>query len=68
MYIKLNLPQTLNCILLGTALGAICGVFLSIFEPEISQTKMARYGALIGLITSTASVSMVLILDRNNRG
>lgn len=65
---KLNLPQTLNCILLGSALGAISGVFLSTFEPEISQSKMAQYGALIGLIASTASVSTVLILDRNNRG
>lgn len=65
---KLNLPQTLNAILVGTALGAICGVFLATLEPEISQTKMSQYGAFIGLIASATSVSMVLILDRNNRG
>ncbi|HEY9867205.1 MAG TPA: hypothetical protein V6D21_23720 [Candidatus Obscuribacterales bacterium] len=65
---KLNLPQTLNCILLGSALGAISGAFLSTFEPEISLSKMARYGAFIGLIASTTSVSMVSILDRNNQG
>ena len=65
---KLNLPQTLNCILLGSALGAICGLSISMFDPEVSRIKIAPYGAFIGLISSITSVSTVLILDNNNRG
>lgn len=64
---KLNLPQILNAILAGTALGAIGSVMLSLtLEPEISEIRMGQYGAFIGLLSSASTVALVVGSSRTN--
>lgn len=65
---KIKLPQTLNAILAGTALGAVGSVMLSLtLEPEISEVRMGQYGAFIGLIASATSVAIATGSDSYKR-
>jgi len=51
-----KLPQTLKAILLGSVIGGVSSVLLSLtLEPEISELRMGQYGLFIGLIASSVT-------------
>lgn len=65
---KLNLPKSLNTILLGAAVGAVSSVMLSLtLEPEISEVRMGQYGGFIGLIASATSVAILTGSNTNKQ-
>jgi hypothetical protein len=55
---RLKIPQTLKAILLGSVIGGVSSVLLSLtLEPEISEVRMGQYGAFIGLIASATATA-----------
>jgi hypothetical protein len=57
---RLKIPPTLKAILLGSVIGGVSSVLLSLtLEPEISEVRMGQYGAFIGLIASASTTSLI---------
>lgn len=57
---KLKIPLTLKSILLGSVIGGVSSILLSLtLEPEVSESRMGQYGAFIGLIASSVSVATI---------
>ena len=57
---RLKIPQTLKAIILGSVIGGVSSVLLSLtLEPEISEVRMGQYGAFIGLIASASTTSLI---------
>ena len=55
---RLKIPSTLKAILLGSVIGGVSSVLLSLtLEPEISELRMGQYGAFIGLIASATATA-----------
>ena len=53
---RFKIPPTLKAILLGSVIGGVSSVLLSLtLEPEISEVRMGQYGAFIGLIASSVT-------------
>lgn len=64
---KISLPQELKAILVGTVLGGVSSVLLSLtLEPEISESRMGQYGGFIGLISSAVSTAVMAVSNQKN--
>jgi len=64
---RFKLPQTLKAIMVGTVIGGISSVLLSLtLEPEISEVRMGQYGGFIGLIASSTTTALLAVTTRNN--
>jgi hypothetical protein len=55
---RFKIPPTLKAILLGSVIGGVSSVLLSLtLEPEISELRMGQYGLFIGLIASATATA-----------
>jgi len=63
---KLKIPPTLKSILLGSVIGGVSSVLLSLtLEPEVSEIRMGQYGAFIGLIASATTTATLTASNPN---
>ena len=64
---KISLPQELKAILVGTVLGGVSSVLLSLtLEPEVSESRMGQYGGFIGLISAATSTAIMAVSNRKD--
>ena len=63
---RFKIPPTLKAILLGSVIGGVGSVVLSLtLEPEVSEVRMGQYGAFIGLIASAVAVTTITASSPN---
>ncbi len=63
---RFKIPPTLKAILLGSVIGGVGSVVLSLtLEPEISELRMGQYGLFIGLIASSTATSIITASSPN---
>ena len=65
--IGMKILEPVKAILLGTMIGGVSSVLISLtLEPEISEIRMGQYGLIVGLIASSVSTTINTITDRNS--
>ena len=65
--IGMKILEPVKAILLGTMVGGVSSVLISLtLEPEISEIRMGQYGLIVGLIASSVSTTINTITDRNS--
>lgn len=63
---KLKIPPTLKAILIGSVIGGVSSVLLSLtLESEVSEVRMGQYGAFIGLIASAVATATLTASNPN---
>ncbi len=64
--IGMKILEPVKAILLGTMIGGVSSVLLSLtLEPEISELRMGQYGLFIGLIASSTATSIITASSPN---